>query len=77
MKISTSMLTIKQRKWMKEYIQTGNVTEAAMRVYDCKNRNVANAIGAQNLAKLSISELMEDSGMNRRKKYEVYKFHMA
>ena len=53
-------LTIKQRKWIKKYIETGNATEAAFRVYNCKNRVVANAIGSENLAKLSIPELMEE-----------------
>lgn len=57
-------LTLKQRKWIKEYIKTGNATEAASRVYDCKDRNVANAIGAENLAKLSMPELMEEMGLN-------------
>jgi hypothetical protein len=53
-------LTIKQRKWIQAYIKTGNATEAAARVYDCKNRDVANAIGNENLAKLSFPELMEE-----------------
>jgi hypothetical protein len=53
-------LTLKQRKWIKEYITTGNATEAAARVYDCKDRDSANAIGNENLAKLSFPELMEE-----------------
>lgn len=56
-------LTLKQRKWIKEYIKTGNATEAAMRVYDCKDRDSANALGNENLAKLSMPELMEDLGL--------------
>lgn len=56
-------LTLKQRKWIKEYIATGNATEAAMRVYDCKNRNVANFIGSENMSKLPIAELMEEMGL--------------
>ena len=56
-------LTLKQRKWIKEYIKTGNATEAAMRVYDCKDRESASAIGTQNLGKLSIPDLMEDMGL--------------
>jgi hypothetical protein len=56
-------LTLKQRKWIKEYIETGNATEAAMRVYDCKDRDSANAIGSENLAKLSFPDLMEDMGL--------------
>jgi len=56
-------LTLKQRKWIKEYIKTGNATEAAMRVYDCKDRESANAIGSENLAKLSFPTLMEEMGL--------------
>ena len=56
-------LTVKQRKWIKEYIKTGNGTEAAWRAYDCKNREVAGAIATENLQKLSIAELMEEMGL--------------
>lgn len=56
-------LTIKQRKWIKEYIETGNATEAAMRVYDCKNREVAESIGSENLGKLAFQELMDEMGL--------------
>lgn len=59
-KINKLDLTLKQRKWIKEYIETGNATEAAMRVYDVKDRDSANAIGSENLAKLSMPELMEE-----------------
>lgn len=48
-------LTLKQRRFVEVYLETGNATEAASRVYNCKNRNTANAIGAENLAKPSIS----------------------
>lgn len=47
-------LTKKQKGFVKDYIETGNATEAAERNYDVKNRNVANNIGAENLAKPSV-----------------------
>lgn len=56
-------LTLKQRKWIKAYIETGNATEAAAQVYDCKDRDSANAIGSENLAKLSFGDLMEQAGL--------------
>ena len=56
-------LTIKQRKWIKEYIATGNATEAAIRVYDTEDRNVAHVIGSENLQKLTIDNLMEEMGL--------------
>ena len=55
-------LTLKQRKWIKEYIETGNATEAARRVYDCKDES-AHSIGSENLHKLAFSELMEEMGL--------------
>ena len=56
-------LTLKQRKWIKEYIKTGNATEAAMRVYDCKDRESATSIGHENLTKLHVPDLMEEMGL--------------
>lgn len=47
-------LTKKQKGFVKDYIETGNATESAERNYDVANRNVANNIGAENLAKPSI-----------------------
>ena len=54
---------MKQRKWIKEYLDTGNATEAAMRVYDCQDRNSARTIGHENLIKLDYGELMEEAGI--------------
>ena len=52
-------LTKKQQGFLKDYVATGNATEAAARNYDVKSRDVANTIGAQNLAKLSITTVLE------------------
>lgn len=54
-----SQLTHKQQLFVKEYLITKNATEAAMRTYDCKNRNVARSVGAENLAKPSIKGEIE------------------
>lgn len=44
-------MTLKQKAFVKEYIDTkGNATEAALRVYNT-NRDVARRIGAENLTK--------------------------
>lgn len=55
-------LTLKQRKWIKVYIQTGNATEAARRAYDCKGES-AHSIGSENLLKLAFPDLMEEMGL--------------
>ena len=56
-------LTLKQSKWLKIYLETGNATEAAMQVYDCKDRNVASTIGWENLRKLDYSDFLEEAGI--------------
>jgi hypothetical protein len=60
-------LTIKQRKWLKEYLETGNATEAAMRVYNCKDRDSASNVGWENVRKLEFAELMEEGGITDAK----------
>ena len=59
----SSELTIKQRKWLKLYLELGNATEAAMQTYDCKNRNSAAQVGYENLRKLDYEEFMEEAGI--------------
>lgn len=49
-------LTAKQTKFVQEFVKTRNATEAAVRVYDVKNRNVARVIGGENLLKPAIEE---------------------
>lgn len=59
--------TIKEKKFLQEFIKTGNATEAASRVYDVKNRKNARAIGTETLAKLDITEIMEKKGLTDEK----------
>jgi len=56
-------LTLKQRKWMKIYLDCGNATEAAMQIYDCKDRDSARNIGYENLSKLDYTEFLEEGGI--------------
>lgn len=60
---ATAKLTPKQRKFMKIYAKTLNATEAAMQSYDCKDRDVAKALGAENLSKLNFTELLDAVGL--------------
>jgi len=60
-KLVKNKLTFKQKRFAKEYIETGNATEAAARVYNVKNRNVANNIGAENLAKPSVRATIQSA----------------
>lgn len=58
-------LTLKQRKWIKHYIELGNATEAAMIAYNLTEdqRESAAQIGWENIRKLDFSELMEENGI--------------
>lgn len=68
-KLNGKTLTIKQAKWWRELIKTGQPTEAAWRVYDCKDRGIARNIACENMAKLHISrtELLEKMGLDEEK----------
>jgi len=62
--------TLKQKRFAKEYLETANATEAAARVYDVKNRNVANNIGAENLAKPSVLKILEKAAPGAMERIE-------
>ena len=56
-------LTLKQRKWLKEYINSGNASDAAFKVYKCKNRESAANIGWENVRKLDYTDFLEAAGV--------------
>lgn len=53
--------TLKQTRFVHEYLETGNATEAAMRAYDPHNRATARAMGSENLAKPNIRDLIDNA----------------
>jgi len=66
-------LTLKQRKWIKEYLKTGNATKSAMKVYNCKDMVSAGSVGSENLQKLAspVRLLMESKGLGMGRLLEV------
>lgn len=60
-------MTIKQRRWLKEYLDCGNATQAAMKVYDCKDIESAGSVGWENLQKLDFKEFLERGGVTDHK----------
>lgn len=66
-------LTIKQRRFLKEYFKSGNGTEAAMKVYNTTDPDSAAAIASQNLSKLKnpVKVLMEQKGISLGKLLDV------
>lgn len=53
-------LTLKQQRYIEEYLKTGNATEAASKVYNTKNRDVAKSIWCENFTKPYIKAEIED-----------------
>lgn len=51
--------TLKQMKFAREVLATGNLTEAARRVYNVSNDKVAQNIGSDNMAKPIVRDLIE------------------
>ena len=54
-------LSLKQRSFIRKYIQTGNATEAAFQSYSTKDRKTAQNIGSQNLDKPEIQDALEEA----------------
>ena len=55
-------LTLKQTKFIKEYINNGgNGTQAALQTYDTEDPDTAHAISTENLQKPSIQQVVEEA----------------
>lgn len=52
-------LTKKQQGFVKDYVETGNGTQAALRNYDTDNPDVAKVIASENLTKPNIQEAIK------------------
>lgn len=63
--------TKKQKGFVKDYLETGNATEAAARNYNVKNRHVAQVIGDENMAKPVVQSLVEEMFPDS----ELYRLH--
>lgn len=61
-------LTLKQSKFIKKYIQTGNGSQSAMQAYDVTDPEVAKSIASENLTKpyikKTIDEALAKAGLN-------------
>lgn len=68
-------MTFKQRKFIRELKKTFSPTEAAMRSYNCKSRDVAKVIASQLLTKLNVqmNDLMDKMGLNIERDIEDLK----
>jgi len=59
-------LTIKERKWLKIYLESGNATKAAREAYGCTTDSSASTQGSMLLRKLDIpmNDLLDDMGLS-------------
>lgn len=53
-------LTKKEMGFVKDYLETGNGTQAALKNYDTESENTAAAIASENLRKPKIQKLIEE-----------------
>lgn len=53
-------LTKKQEGFARDYLETGNGTQSALKNYDTEDAKTASVIAAENLAKPSIKAYLED-----------------
>lgn len=59
MATKTRRLTKKQKDFVKEYIETGNGTQAALKAYNTDKPNTAKAIASENLTKPNVRAYLE------------------
>jgi len=52
--------TLKQKKFIKKYLETGNQTEAVVSAYDVKSRTNAGAMGSQIMSRPHIQRYLND-----------------
>lgn len=66
-------ITVKQSKFIKEYLKDGNGTRAALVAYDTKDKVTAASIAYENLKKLHnpMSMLMEEMGITPKSLIET------
>src|SRR5206468_1205189 len=74
-------LTVKQRRFVKHYLTTGNGTEAALAAYDTADPGTAHAIASENLQNPAIqhavTELLEAGGLSDGKLFELHARYLA
>lgn len=73
--VPTRSLTLKQKRFVRALVRTGNATEAAMQSYNCKDRHSASVIANENMIKLGITltKLMEYMGLDDKRDLEDLK----
>jgi hypothetical protein len=79
--MSTSALSVKQRRFVAEYCRSGNGTQAALAAYDTNDPGTAHAIASENLRKPAIqdavNELLDAEGLSDEKLLAIHAHYLA
>lgn len=74
-------LTIKQRRFLRSYIETGNGTQAALVAYDVADPNTAHSIATETLrsptVQKALAALLDGEGLSDRKLREIHAHYLA
>src|SRR5439155_980445 len=66
--LMTRALTVKQRKFVKHYVESGNATQAALAAYNTADPHTASAIAAETLenpgVQQAVAELLDANGLS-------------
>lgn len=63
--------TKKQRGFAKDYVESGNGTQAALKNYDVKSPEVAKVIASENLTKPNVRELIDGYAQKATKNIQI------
>jgi hypothetical protein len=79
--MSTSALSVKQRRFVAAYVSSGNGTQAALAAYDTDDPRTAHAIASENLRKPAIQdavgELLEAEGLSDEKLLAIHAHYLG
>src|SRR5262245_17720779 len=77
----TDGLTLKQRRFVAEYVRTGNGTQAALTAYDTTDTNTARSIASENLTKpalqTAVAAILDAGGLSDDRLAELHAQYLA
>jgi hypothetical protein len=79
--VPVSGLSVKQRRFVAEYVRSGNGTRAALAAYDTDDAGTAHAIASENLRKPAIqeavAELLDAGGLSDEKLLAIHAHYLG
>ena len=72
---------MKQRRFVREYVRTGNGTAAALVAYDTRDPRTASVIATETLGRPSVqaavAELLDENGLSNERLAEIHAHYLA